>query len=518
MIRLNKTIFKRILGSISDGTLGINIDDKMWIGGYRIEAYPTIENDKKLLAYIQYKGFINLINTLKRSKIPFYLVYSSIDKTNNFFLLTKANNVEKLRKNLIIIESILKAIYPSYDLHPLTGKDIKNIYNWKEVSSNGDTPPLFIIAPDIRQTHKPRNIFKLPIIHQNGENGIKIGKLIDTDELYKIDIQDLKRHLTCLGSTGMGKTTTVASILNQIPKNINYLVIDFHNEYGKILNNYDMIIRPGKDDIALNPLKKFMSLDYDENISMISEIFSEIYGFTHPQAYYFKLVLEATYSSYKMAGENSPNIMALLRILDKYPTKSGSEHETKMALLRRLKQLVEGQARKIFYGDKEIRIDDLFDKNIIIEVGHIREVTIRKIYAYFILKMIYEYQLSLGEKDFNHITVLEEARYLLPPRRDYDPPNIAEKIVNEIRKFGESIFIITQFPSQISKDIIKNSGILIIHRLSGVEDIRIITNIISLTNDQIDYIKQIDVGEAIIRDIRNPLPFPVKIIPHTANT
>jgi len=337
---------------------------------------------------------------------------------------------------------------------------------------------------------------------------------MDDSRIYSIDTELLSNHLSCVGITGMGKTTTVASILNQLPSYIKYLVLDFHNEYTKILDNYELVIKPSRDKIAYNPLKIQENMDLEEHISVIADIFSEIYGFTHPQAYYFKSVLESTLNNFMVTGEEEANLNALVKILENFPIKSYHEHETKMALLRRLKQLVEGQAKKIFIGESSFTVKELLNKNTIIEIGHIRELTIRRIYAYFILKGVYDYQLWKGEKELNHVTVLEEAKYLLPPRRDYDPPNIAEKIVNELRKFGESVFLVTQFPSQISKEALKNSGILIIHRLSGVEDIRIISNIISLTNDQIEYMKQLDRGEAIIRDLMNPLPFPVKITPY----
>jgi len=273
------------------------------------------------------------------------------------------------------------------------------------------------------------------------------------------------------------------------------------------------VLRIGRDQISLNPLKIWSDVDEGEHISMIADIFSEVYGFTHPQAYYFKMVLESTFSGYRLTGEPEPNLPALVKILEEYPIKSYSENETKMSLLRRLKQLVEGQASRIFNNENTFNPRDLMNKNVIIQVGDIREVLIRKIFIYIILKTIYDHQLIKGTKDFNHVTVIEEAKYILPPRRDYDPPNIGEKIVNELRKFGESVFIVSQFPSQLTKDIIKNSGFLIIHRLSGYEDIRVISNIISLTQDQIEYMKQLDIGEAIIRDTVNPLPFPIKVKP-----
>ena len=504
---------RKVINKLEAANDGILINDKLWIGGYRIQAIPIYDDDKKLNAYLNYRSFQNLVNALNRMGIPFQMTYYSLNGRTILTVLTIGRELDEMRRNLFIVENTFKAIYPNYQLHPLTGSELRKLYLWGKVGSQNPNPHFFIIEDNYSQGIKPRSIFKLPVLSEATEGDIILGRVIDTNEIYRVRLGMLSRHLTCIGTTGTGKTTTIATILNQLPPQIKYMVIDIHNEYDKLLNNYERVLRIGRDQVSLNPLKIWSDIDEEEHISMISDIFSEVYGFTHPQAYYFKMVLESTFSGYRLTGEPEPNLPALVKILEEYPIKSYSENETKMALLRRLKQLVEGQASRIFSNEDTFNPRDLMNKNVIIQVGDIREVLIRKIFIYIILKTIYDHQLIKGKKNFNHVTVIEEAKYILPPRRDYDPPNIGEKLVNELRKFGESVFIVSQFPSQLTKDIIKNSGFLIIHRLSGYEDIRVISNIISLTHDQIEYMKQLDIGEAIIRDTVNPLPFPIKVKP-----
>jgi DNA helicase HerA-like ATPase len=255
------------------------------------------------------------------------------------------------------------------------------------------------------------------------------------------------------------------------------------------------------------------STNVAEHIALVADIFGDTYNFTHPQTYMFKMAMEATISSYKAYGEDEPNLRALVKMIERYPSRSYYDNETKMALLRRIKPLIEGQAEKAFIGKRYLRIDEIFNKNIVIELGHIRETKIRQIYSQILLKQIYDYKISKGTNQLNHISVLEEARYIVPYRRDYDPPTIAERMINEMRKFGESIFLVTQFPTQISKDTIKNAGMTILHRIVGQEDLKMILNVISLDEKQINYIKEMETGEAIVKDGRYPLPIHIKVIP-----
>ena len=483
----------------------------VYIGGIKIEnTLPYPYNDK--VWYINhFHSYRNMVKAFKNLKIRVKIEHYICDGDEILAILTAEKNPDRLISSLESIKNVVLTAFPDYTISPLEGNEIEKLLNWNRINGEYSEFGINFLYEHSFQGYKPRNIFRLPIQADGADRvNIRIGRILDTNKYYYIGLESLTNHLTCLGATGMGKTTTISTILNQLPEDIGYIVLDYHNEYHRLLKNYDIIVRPGEGGTSINPFKQYYE-DLEDTVAILTDIFSEIYNFTHSQAYYFKNVLEATFNNHIMVGEEEPNINAFIKILEEYPIKSYSEHETKAALLRRFKQLSYGQAAKIFVEGRNIDITEIMDKKVIVELGHVHELYIKKILGYIILKNIFNIQKNSGSKHLQHITVIEEARYLLPARREYDQPSIAEKIVDEIRKFGESIFIISQFPSQLAKAPIKNSGVLIIHRISGAEDLWYIKNVVSLNDEQLEYLKQLDVGEALIKDNVNPLPFPVSV-------
>ena len=144
------------------------------------------------------------------------------------------------------------------------------------------------------------------------------------------------------------------------------------------------------------------------------------------------------------------------------------------------------------------------------ELGHIRDAQTRTIFAEILLKMVHENRVTRKGR-LEHITVIEEARNLAPARRDEDPPSVGERMISELRKFGESMIFVAQFPTQVSSEIIKNSGVRIIHRVAWAEDLKLIGDSLNLNEEQLSYIGNLDVGEAVVSLTRLQRPVLVQV-------
>lgn len=106
---------------------------------------------------------------------------------------------------------------------------------------------------------------ELGIIYEVGDQGqIQIGRLAGAESIpVRIDLDRLvTRHSAVLGSTGSGKSTTIASLLRSICHSSDgalcassrTLLIDIHGEYGDALKPIASVFRvnPSNDENALH--------------------------------------------------------------------------------------------------------------------------------------------------------------------------------------------------------------------------------------------------------------------------
>jgi DNA helicase HerA-like ATPase len=338
-----------------------------------------------------------------------------------------------------------------------------------------------------------------------------------------LNINNINKHIIIFGSTGTGKTTTTLSITLRLwEKGFPILILDWHNEYGRIAEKIDGKIYPlGKDNsYSINPFKPlFLEDDIYTHIDMLCDIFSETFNFSAPQSYMF---LKALVEEYKARGFlnkevkklEAPNLLAILERIQKIAPYSRFDYEIKMALERRLQPLTLGQLGEIFCGENIIKIDDIMQGFTVIELGYIKSYLSKRILLYLILKLIYDYCIHRGKKDkLVHVTVIEEAQNIVPMKKDFEIPSIGERLIFDVRKFGEGIILIAQLPSQISDNINKNVSTRILHAIKGKNDV-----IYSLRRNGIyegeKILQSLREGEAIIDNIGRRNAKIVYIEPH----
>jgi uncharacterized protein len=101
----------------------------------------------------------------------------------------------------------------------------------------GDTVDL-ITNQELRTVYAP-----------TGSDQIHIGTLQqDPSVLAYVDVEEmLSKHFAVLGSTGVGKSTGVSLLLNEILKarpNLRIFLLDVHNEYGRCFGDRSLVLNP----------------------------------------------------------------------------------------------------------------------------------------------------------------------------------------------------------------------------------------------------------------------------------
>src|SRR5437870_6005553 len=103
--------------------------------------------------------------------------------------------------------------------------------------SIGDAVDL-ITAEDLRTVYAP-----------SGSDQINVGTLQqDRSVIAYVDVEEmLSKHFAVLGSTGVGKSTSVSLLLNEILKarpNLRVFLLDVHNEYGRCFGDRALVLNP----------------------------------------------------------------------------------------------------------------------------------------------------------------------------------------------------------------------------------------------------------------------------------
>src|ERR1043165_5595534 len=99
-------------------------------------------------------------------------------------------------------------------------------------------PVDLITAQDLRTVYAP-----------SGSDQINVGTLQqDRSVIAYVDVEELlSKHFAILGSTGVGKSTGVSLVLNEILKvrpNLRLFLLDVHNEYGRCFGDKALVLNP----------------------------------------------------------------------------------------------------------------------------------------------------------------------------------------------------------------------------------------------------------------------------------
>lgn len=432
--------------------------------------------------------------------------------------------VKMLETDIEKIRSVYDTVFPGLKLVRLKGKDLVKYLRRiliddslsKKFNTNSSAISLALHMPDqdicllssFSQPHssssKDEEVIRLGSIVFNGSKIIPL----------RIGADSFKKHMAVYGSTGSGKTTTVKHVLRELAGlGYPFMVLDWHNEYGSLTEEFKgKLLSLGAFSLdIINPIE---ADSLSEHVAIVTDIFGQIYGFTPSQSYMFREVLLQTLIERELRINASSPLVNFIEALERWSTKSFYENETKFALLRRLRPLITGQSREIFCNrDKLVKIEDLIDGHVVFELGDIVEVDIRKLVSLFILALLYEFRLK-NKNTRCHFTVLEEAHNVLPYRRRDSPPGIAEKLFLEMRKFNESLILVSQFPSQISPEIVKSTSLKVSHRICEGEESRVLTDIMGLPQKDYELLKKLIPGYGFLTMEGIPKPIFFLVEPH----
>lgn len=395
----------------------------------------------------------------------------------------------------------------------------------------------------------------------DGEHSLELGsyKLNENARAYVDGNKLFQRHAALLGSTGSGKSWTVASILersSQLPSS-NLVVFDLHGEYREL--SYAKQLRvPGPDEVDVNDESLLFLPYWLLNTDELQSLFIDRSEFTaHNQVMAFQdSIIEKKRDSLVKAGNqeildaftlDSPipfrieDIIQHLEFLNQQmiPGKTkevqGPFYGQFSRLLLRLKSKTTDRRYSFLFGGKQSTQDYNYlsalaeklmgfgNQKQSIKVIDFSEVPadILPVIIGLVARIIYQVQFWTDPNSRRPVAFVCDEAHLYLPRKEGNPVErraveAFEKIAKEGRKYGVALMIVSQRPSDVSATILSQCNNIISLRLTNADDQATVRKLLPESLESLlEALPIMDVGEAMVVGDSVLLPSRIKIDPPT---
>ena len=389
------------------------------------------------------------------------------------------------------------------------------------------------------------------------ENQLYLGSLVKSGLIQPIDVNidrcDLDKHTFIAGVTGSGKTTTCQRLLESA--RMPFLVIEPAKTEYRVLTkkNKDILIFTlGNDNIAPFRLNPFEFFPHENITSRVDMIKASIESAFDMEAAIPQLIEAAIYRCYQDKGWNIatsrnaryadpfapgvyafPTLSDLLRMTEVVVDEQGFDERLKRdyigSIRARLQGLLIGAKGLMLDTPRSINFKELALRSVILELEEIRNPSEKSLIMGFILANLneairanYEEFRKRGER-FRHITLIEEAHRLLSKYEPGDSKNKKQGVeafadmLAEVRKYGESLIIVDQIPNKLTPEVLKNTNTKIIHKLFARDDKEAVGNTMALSEEQMDFLSNLEPGRAILSStgLNKPVQIQIKEVVST---
>jgi uncharacterized protein len=402
----------------------------------------------------------------------------------------------------------------------------------REFFSSGITnyPYVGCLANDIRPSD-------LNLIYDTSRaDNCVVGKLSQNDTINAaIHLPSmLSKHFAIVGSTGVGKSTTVTLLLNKAiaaDPNLRVLMLDPHNEFASAFPDTSVAIDTQSLDLPfwLMRLEEFVEVLYrgrpiHEEIEVLRDLIPEAKRLYRTEP---SLARRSADKTNFTPDTPSPYRMTdLLALVDERIGRLEGRDEKPMlrALKLRLLAAIGDPNYSFMFGAKSIP-DMISDPaSAIFRIpGNGRPITTLQLsgvssevvncLASILCRMAFETAAS-SHGAYRVLVVCEEAHRYIPadPSLGFAPSRAAiARIAKEGRKYGVSIGVITQRPGELDPTILSQCSTFFAMRLTNDRDKEIVRNAIpDSTSSIINFITSIGNGEAIAFGEALPIPMRVK--------
>lgn len=397
-------------------------------------------------------------------------------------------------------------------------------------------------------------------VEGNTEHSLEIGRYtIDENAKAYLDGNKLfQRHASLLGSTGSGKSWTVASLLEQAAKlpSANLIVFDLHGEYRELTYARHLRI-PGPEELGKTDESLLFLPYWLLNAEELQAMFidrSEFSAHNQVMAFQDTVIAEKQRTLEDLQKTDvlnaftldSPvpfiieNVLGELKRLNEEMVqgsrgeKQGPFYGQFSRLLVRLSSkvsdkrygfLFQSPTSEHQYDAMALMMKRLMDYSVAnaqIKVIDFSEVPadILPVIVGLVARIIYQVQFWTDrDKRKPMALICDEAHLYLPKKEGKNPVEQRaienfEKIAKEGRKYGVALLIVSQRPSDVSATILSQCNNVIALRLTNGDDQSTVKGLMPESLESLmDTLPILDIGEALVVGDAVLLPSRIRIHP-----
>lgn len=399
----------------------------------------------------------------------------------------------------------------------------------------------------------------LSVNSEGKDNSLKIGNYtLNKDATAYLDGNRLfQKHAVIVGSTGSGKSCTVATLIEEIAKlqSSNAVVFDIHGEYEPIIGEnikHFKIAGPSdgvSDGFIYLP---YWLLTYEEMISMMIDRSDNN---APNQAMIFSRTVYKCKKDYLISVDksdivdditiDSPTPYDIKTLLDELnainsevvpgakagSTKKGDFNGTLSRFIQRLENKVSDKRLNFLFSSDESLLNydymvELCSKLMLpassnggVKIIDFSEVPsdVLPLVVSLVARLIFSVQQWTDREKINPIAIFCDEAHLYIPQNtkqgiEAQSLNSFERIAKEGRKYGIGLVVITQRPSEVDRTVLSQSSNFIAMRLTNADDQNVIKKLLpdSLGNFG-ELLPILDVGEALIVGDASLLPSRINV-------
>jgi len=391
------------------------------------------------------------------------------------------SSVAEAKHSIAALASIVKNVLQhelGLKVREASAREISKIIRY-ELGLSGKLEVKQIILDSYRAVVAPIPLSKKPIVES--EDALPIGVDMETRRPISIPLKQLSKHVVIIGPTGRGKTTLLATLIENVISlsNARVFAIDYKGDLARMLSKHLIqVLTPA--DHPINPLVKPEYVDVIEWSLYVSDTLSNTLNVD--QASLTRILVKL----YSLRSSNDEEL-AKSAVLD-----------PDLAIFTPLLDLLSSTC------DYSKLRSTLLNESVVFDVSGYGSAY-QNVYTGLVLG-IYKSLVLRNSGSVQRLVVIDEAWRVSKLRTLHE-------LVKEGRSRGIGVVLATQNPSDIPREIVENAHTLVIFGSSNEDYVEAARRILGLSRDLARKLLYLGVGEAVIMNALNPHPVFVKIKP-----